>query len=220
MMNQENFQTFDARLQHPFTLVIAGPSSSGKTSFLNSLLKNADRLVNPNIDYVVCFLGSRDPQLAELIPIYGERITFVSGLPTDFDEYIQSNKNGFFLIDDLMAEGTSDSRVSELYTKTSHHSNLSVCLVLQNLFHHGKERYSIVRNSHYLVIFNNPLDRSSVHTLAHRISPTNKKAVINIFLYAQSKYRYLLLDGKQGTLPAARFRTDIFNDFQRCFVLN
>lgn len=219
-MNQETFRTFDARLQHPFTMVVAGPSQSGKSHFLHSLLKNAGRMISSEFDYVVCFLGSNDPQLRELTSVYGSRITFVRGLPEDFDKFIDPSQNGFILLDDLMHESTKTNRVTELYTKTSHHANVSVCLVLQNIFHHGRERYSILRNSHYLVIFQNPLDQTIVHTLAQRINPVNKAAVIKIFLYAQSRYRYLLLDGKQGGLPQARFRSDIFNDFQRCFVIN
>ena len=219
-MNQETFTTFDARLRHPFTMVVAGPSGSGKTTFIASLLTKAHLLIDTEFDYIVCFLGSTDPKLKELVSVYGPRITFVSGLPDDFNKYIDSTKNGFILIDDLMSESTKASKVTELYTKTSHHANVSVCLVLQNLYHHGQERHSIMRNSHYLVIFHNPLDQSVIYTLAHRINPMNKSAVTKIFMYAQSKFRYLLLDGKQGTLPEARFRTDIFNDFQRCFIIN
>ena len=219
-MNKETFQTFDARLQAPFTMVLAGPSSSGKSTFLCSLLKNTLRLINTEFDYIVCFLGSSDTKLSELVPLYGSKITFVEGLPKDFNSYINSSKNGLIVLDDLMSASTKDPRVAELYTKTSHHENVSVCLVLQDIFHHGKERLSVLRNTNYLVLFINPLDRSVIHALAHRIDPVNKRAVIRMILYAQTHYRYLLLDGKQGTLPEARYRTDIFNDFQRCFIIN
>ena len=215
-----NAETFDARFQVPFSAVISGPSSSGKSTFICSLLENAHRLINKELDYVVCFLGSSDTKFGELIPLYGSKMTFVTGLPEDFNSYIDSSKNGLIIIDDLMSDSTKDKRVTELYTKTSHHGNVSVCLVLQDLFHHGKERLSIIRNTNYLVIFNNPLDRSIVYSLAHRLDPMKKGAVIKMIMYAQSKYRYLLIDGKQGTLPEARFRTDIFNDFQRCFVIS
>ena len=200
---------------------ILGPSGSGKTCFVYSLLVNASRLIDKQFDYVICFLGSNDSKLQELTSIYGSKIRFVKGLPESFEEYIDSSKNGFILVDDLMSESTKDERVSTLYTKTSHHSNVSVCLILQNIFHYGKERYTILRNSHYLVVFNNPLDQTIVRTLAHRISPTNKGAVIDIFNAAHSRYRYLFLDGKPDSLPELRFRTDLFHPhFQRCFVLS
>ena len=215
-----NREVFDARLQHPFTMLIAGPSGSGKSTFVCSLLANVHRLINTEFDYVVCFLGSQHPKLEELRRVYGEKIRFVKGLPEAFEAYVDASKNGFFLIDDLMYEGTKDARVCELYTKTSHHGNVSVCLIMQNVFHHGKERLSILRNSHYIVIFQNPLDQSVAYTLAHRLNPTNKRPVIGLFLHVFSKYRYLLLDGKQDTVAEARYRSNIFNPlFQRCFVI-
>ena len=57
-----NREVFDARLQHPFTMLIAGPSGSGKSTFICSLLANAHCLINTGFDYVVCFLGSPGPQ--------------------------------------------------------------------------------------------------------------------------------------------------------------
>ncbi len=217
---KNSIMTFDARLRHPFSMTIAGPSGSGKTCFVYSLLANASRLVDTAFDYVVCFLGSNDSKLGDLAGIYGSRIRFVKGLPDRFDDYIDESKNGFIVIDDLMNEGTKDERVGQLYTKMCHHLNVSVALILQNIFYHGKERYTILRNSHYLVIFNSPLDQSIARTLSYRLNPLHKEAVIKIFHYAQTKYRYLFLDGKQDTVAEARFRTDIFNPhFQRCFVI-
>ena len=48
---------FDARLHHPFSMILTGPSGCGKTSFVYSLLAEASRLVDQPFDYVVCFLG-------------------------------------------------------------------------------------------------------------------------------------------------------------------
>ena len=214
--------TFDARLHHPFSMILAGPSGCGKTSFVYSLLAEAQRLVDQPFDYVVCFLGSNDSKLRELSSVYGGRIQFVRGLPESFEQYIDARKRGCFVLDDLMNEGTKNERVSQLYTKLCHHCNVSVVLILQNLFHHGKERYTILRNSHYLVIFNTPLDQSISRTLAPRLelNPSHKRAVIALINYAQSRYRYIFLDGTQDTIPEAKYRTDLFNpQFQRCFVI-
>lgn len=214
-----NFRIFDARFRHPFSMLVAGPSECGKSTFIYELLKNAHRLIDTEFDYIVCFLGSEDPKLKELTFLYRSKITFVSGLPENIDDYIDSSKHGFVLIDDLMQEATRTMQVTELFTKKCHHQNFSIALILQNLFYNGKERQTILRSCHYVVVFRNPLDQSVVYTLAQRINPVHKAAVTKIFLYAQSRYRYLLLDGKQDSLPEARFRTDIFNGFQRCFIL-
>ena len=212
--------TFDTRLHHPFSMTLAGPSGCGKTCFVYSLLANASRLVDTPFDYVVCFLGSNDSKRRELSRIYGRGIRFVRGLPESFEEFINETKQGCFVIDDLMNEGMKNKRVCELYTKLCHHSNVSVALILQNLLHHGKERYTILCNSHYLVIFNSPLDQSIARTLAYKLEPLHKRAVIELIHHAQSKYRYIFLDRKLETIPEAKYRADLFNpQFQCCFVI-
>ena len=47
--------TFDASLHHPFSMILAGPSRCGKTSFVYSLLAEAQRLVDQPFDYVSAF---------------------------------------------------------------------------------------------------------------------------------------------------------------------
>ena len=56
-------------------------------------------------------------------------VTFVEGLPKveDWD----TAKRRLVIIDDLMSE--SDDRVTKLFTKGSHHRNISVVYIIQNL---------------------------------------------------------------------------------------
>ncbi len=41
---------FDLRFQFPFSAVISGPSSSGKTVLVKKILCNADKMINVKID--------------------------------------------------------------------------------------------------------------------------------------------------------------------------
>jgi energy-coupling factor transporter ATP-binding protein EcfA2 len=216
-----NSTVFDARLQHPFSMVVYGPSQSGKSTFIFNLLRNASRLINVQYDYIVCFIGSNDTKYIELKAIYGNKIDFVRGLPKNLDVFIRSGLKGFLIFDDLMMEATSCAAVTELFTRRCHHENLSVALLLQDLFAKGKDRLTMLRSTHYLVVFQNPLDQVINYAIANRVSPANKKVVIKMMQYVQSKYRYLFLDGKQSSLPEAKFRTDLFNEhFQRCFIID
>ena len=56
------------------------------------------------------------------------------GLPTSFDN---DGKRGLVVLDDLMAE--TDERVTNLFTKKSHHSDTSVIYLVQNLFSKKKK---------------------------------------------------------------------------------
>ena len=55
--------------------------------------------------------------------------------------------------DDKMIDTSRDKRIVILFTRGSHHRNLRVIYVVQNLFHQGKGSRSRNLNSHYLVLF-------------------------------------------------------------------
>ena len=71
------------------------------------------------------------------------------GLPTSFD----AGKRNVVVLDDLMAE--TDGRVTDLFTKKSHHSNTSVIYLVQNLFSRNKESRTLSLNTQYMVVFKN-----------------------------------------------------------------
>ena len=129
------------------------------------------------------------------------------GLPTAFD----AGKRNVVVSDDLMAE--TDGRVTDLFTKKSHHSNTSVIYLLQNLFPKHKESRTISLNARYMVVFNNPRDSSQVTHLAKHMNPACVKFVQEAFKAATSvPYGYLLVDLKQDTPEDMRMRTTILPD--------
>ena len=66
---------------------------------------------------------------------------------------------------------SKDKRIENLFARGSHHRNLSVIYIVQNLFHQGKGSRSISLNSHYLVLFKNPRDKLQILTLAKQMYP-------------------------------------------------
>ena len=48
-----NFDTIDPRFIHPFTAIIAGPSSSGKSIFCMRLIRNAQECIAPPPERIV-----------------------------------------------------------------------------------------------------------------------------------------------------------------------
>ena len=91
-------------------------------------------------------------------------IEFVKGTPTalEQDSYFDVNKRNLIVFDDQMIDASKDKRIVNLFTRGSHHRNLSVIYIVQNLFHQGKGSRSISLNSHYLVLF-----QESTRQIAH-----------------------------------------------------
>ena len=65
-------------------------------------------------------------------------IEFVKGIPTalEQDSYFDVNKRNLIVFDDQMIDASKDKRTLNLITRGSHHCNLSVIYIVQNLFHY------------------------------------------------------------------------------------
>ena len=121
--------------KHPFTCTICGPSGCGKPSFCVRLIANLDRLCTvPDFrDIVWCF--SEDSAIPrKQLATAGRQIIYHGGIP-DFEN--ASNGPRLVVLDDLLNEAYS-RELCDLFTKGSHHRDISVILITQNLFHQGR----------------------------------------------------------------------------------
>ena len=134
---------------------------------------------------------------------------WVEGIP-DMDDFDPKVTN-LLVIDDLMSE--ANTSVTKLFTKGSHHHNISVLFLVQNLFHQGKDFRTVSLNSQYMVLFRNPRDANQVAHMAKQMYPGNIKFLQEAFKDATSTpYGYLLIDLKQSTPEEYRVRSEIFHD--------
>ena len=138
-------------------------------------------------------------------------IEFREGLPRPEDYSNDPLSPKLVIIDDLMRESSSCDAIVDLFTKGSHHKNLSVILISQNLFHQGRGQRDISLNANYIVVFKNPRDRAQIRHLARQVYPDDPKFLEEAYYDATSRpHGYLLLDLKQSTPDEYRFRTCIF----------
>lgn len=202
----------DARWKHPWTSMICGPTSCGKTVFVMNFLKYIDDMSDTKFDRILLYY-------TEWQPIYKEfgDIEFHEGLPKS-EDYAHDPRPKLLILDDLMRESSSGAVVN-LFTKGSHHNNLSVIFISQNLFHRGQREISL--NSNYIVIFKNPRDRAQVQYLARQLYPEDTRFFQDAYLDATSiPHGYLLVDLKQNTPENVRVRTCIFpfDEYQYVYV--
>lgn len=209
-MKQNNWYINRSIFKHPFTCTIAGPTQSGKTSLLKKIL-----IYNPilfdvppeNIIYCYSTWQSNFESFGEINP----KIKFNKGLP-DIDE-IDSSKTSVIILDDLMKECEEDSSIQKLFTIDSHHKNISVFFITQNIFSKGKFTRTLNLNSHYLILFNNPRDKLQINTLARQMFPGKVNFFMEAFDNAASKpHGYLFIDFKQATENKNRVQTGITPD--------
>ena len=188
--------------KHPFTATVAGPTGCGKTQFTFKLIENANEMLSPPPSKIYYCYGEYQSLFANY-----PHVIFNEGLPdiTNFD----GRQPVLLVIDDLMQE-TNDT-VANIFTKISHHRNVSVLYLTQNIFPKNKYARTISLNSHYLVLFKNPRDAGQIAVLSRQMYPNGSKFAVEGFRDATAKpYGYLLIDMKPDTDEKHRLRTNIF----------
>ena len=199
---------------HPFTCLIAGPTQSGKTTLLKKILENNQLYIQPPPTRVI-YCYSRWQDNFDILKLSIPNIEFKIGL-IDIDE-LSKEQNNLVILDDLMTESEKDNSILNLFTVDSHHKNISVILISQNLFSQGKYSRTISLNCQYLIILNNPRDKSQIYFLARQMYPTNPNFLIECYNDAteNKEYGYLFIDLKQSTQKDFRIQSGITMDEQR-----
>lgn len=200
-------------LQCPFSMVVSGPSNSGKTHFVSSLIENADKIFSVKIDNLVYIYACWQPMFDHLLKICP--INFIQGLPTSLadDSILPVSSNNLLIIDDLMNDACNNLEVQKVFTQYVHHRNLSCIYLMQNLFIQGKASRTISLNTNYMVLFKNSRDTYQISLLARQMYPGNVRYFLQAFKDATSRpYGYLLIDFKAVTPDCFRLRADILSD--------
>ena len=68
------------------------------------------------------------------------------------------------MLDDQMIDASKDKLIVNIFTRGSHHRNLSVIYIVQNLFYQGKDSRSTSLNCHYLILFKNLMGEGGLYT--------------------------------------------------------
>ena len=177
---------FDPRLKHPFTCMVVSPTQCGKTRFVLELIHRPSSIYPPPERIVWCF-GCYQDWFRTV-----DGVEFVECVP-DMSILDGGKKRTLLIIDDLKSE--TDTRVTKIFTKGSHHLNCNVVYISQNFFNKDMENTNICFDIHYLVLFKNPRDSAQIVHLGRQIFADVIKYFKESFADATSlPYGYLLID--------------------------
>lgn len=200
--------SYSVHLKHPFTMYVSGPTGSGKTYFVRNMINLAERICDPPPVKITYFYGEYQKEFNSM-----SNVTFVEGLQEDLINQAGGVEPEWIIIDDLMLEAANQTFISNLFTRGSHHRNISVILITQNFFVKGKESRNISLNSQYVVCFKNPRDKSIISNIARQMFPSKIKKLQRVFEDATSKpYSYLFFDLKPDTPEKLRLLANNFNE--------
>lgn len=189
-------------------MLVAGPTSSGKTSFVRKLLTNFSSLTTIQADNLKVLWMYGQHQHTYTQPLSNVQIVYREGLIGD-EELMNINPQ-IVVLDDLQNDLVNNKNCGDLFMKKSHHLNISTIVILQNIYAQGSQMRNVSLNAHYLVLFKNNRDQEQYSRLGRQLSPGNKHFFADMLNDVFSKdYSYLVVDCHPGTPDKLKYKTDI-----------
>ncbi|KXJ06767.1 hypothetical protein AC249_AIPGENE8675 [Exaiptasia diaphana] len=138
-------------------------------------------------------------------------VIWIQGLPDDpFKHFKPFTRPGLLILDDAMVEVKDKAnKVNNWFTKGSHHKNISIAILLQNIFPEKLRTISV--NAHISVIFRSPRDKLQTRSYVRQVYPYQEERVQQALAYAhQVPFRPLILNLHQDVLDEYGMMVDLF----------
>lgn len=187
----------------PTTITISGSTGCGKTTLLKKILRNPNLFsIIPN-RIIYCY-GVWQESFNEMTGVEFRRGIDIPNLDI--------TQHTILIFDDLMSEIVKSKTAEELFTLGSHHRNITVILLLQNLYQQGPFSKTIMLNVLYVILMNNSRDLQQIKYLGRQLGleHTLEEAYKDCM---KTRYGYLLVDLSPHNINSElRLKTHIFSD--------
>jgi len=207
------------KLQVPCAICIAGPSQSGKSSFIVNLIKYRKDVFTQ--DFEKCYYCQPSNLCVRSNPIFDQiqqsfpSAELICGLPNinKLNLNLDSSPK-IVIIDDLMQDLLNSAEIVTLLSVHVHHSNITVVFTLHNFFAASRHGKTIARNLNVKVFFYNRLDLRELKIISSQIG-SNPNFLQECFEFLMKKFpaenAYVLIDGLfKSKMKSMYVRTHIF----------
>ena len=113
----------DFYFKHPSTIQISGPPGCGKTWFVRRILE--EQLIQPLPTRIIWVYSEWQPDYRQVKAIFSF-VEFVEGWREDLYASIRPDERNLLILDDQMDGAGNSKTLSKLFTKGSHHRNMTV----------------------------------------------------------------------------------------------
>ena len=217
---------FDGKLHHPFSMIVSGASSSGKSSLLLNMLDtfhdsidlSSVNNVMPEIYYVYSIPQTKFDK-------YKSWVKFFHGFEHDElrPDSLRNKENIFLILDDTTDE-ICPRLLKNIFTKDSHHKKISICAIVHNPYDSSISTLrTCTLNSHFYLLARSPQSLSSTKHLFIQLFPGQAKQVMKLYNdIIETPYRFLLIDNSPRSNLKYRLRSNLFckDQPQEVYILN
>jgi len=210
----EGYLVDDAKIQKPFRLIVAGGSGSGKTEFVKKLVH--EDFFTSSFDHILYIY----PDYLEECPTEFQsraNVQYLAGLPSQ--EFLGGlEPNTLVVLDDMMLETAKSETISKLFTVIARKRQISIILLVQNIFQQGVQFRTIRLNATAIVLFKFYAGVDSNYRLLRDLGLLSfipKVILENIY---STRYRYIYLDlHPNRQFDYSTIRSNIFDNYSRIY---
>ena len=175
--------------------IIFGQTGVGKTQFMLEVIRQ--KLVHPFPKHVYYMFNVEQDFMKTWNETERQSITFIKGV--DFDR-VDTSEPSLLVIDDLLL--STNKEVANVFIMGSHHKQISLFFITQNLFPNCPIFRTMSANAHYYVIFHCQRHFRQVHTLARQIFVgKDLQRIINAYKRASKRARGFIVLSFSPKLP-------------------
>ena len=196
-------------LKVPFAMLVAASSNSGKTHLVRDLILNHHLLFEKPVFEIVWLYHKRaydETLVQELQAGLSVPVRFIEGFPAkDISEgrLFESDNNTIKLLvlDDVIVSALRSPVFIEMFTVMSHHNNMCIIGILQNLHADtaGQRQImnNIIRNVSYVVLFPDRRNLAACKQIARTYFNGEEHKLVEPFKHlieSKQKYLYMVID--------------------------
>ena len=212
------------KFSHPTQIIISGPTKAGKTTLTTQILAHRDLMfANPPLQEIYWFY-TMEPSISQpraLLP----GVNFIQGHPTmEKLESMDVSVPKLVVLDDMMDmvdKKATFEDLKRLFTAVSHHNNMTVIFIVQDLYVH-KNMTRLANQAENILAMCNGAAGYQVAKLSNKLFGPGHEPFIRwaiLHTLSHSPYGYLLLSTGAGVPECRRVRSKILPEEDNTFYI-
>ena len=206
----------DTQIKCPFNMQVCGPSQSGKSEWVAKLIQYQHLMLEEGFEKIFWFTPhGHVPKIIHNI----QNLLVYKCLPWEVKNIDlknnPKNEHCLIVIDDFALQTKNSAELTELFTRFSHHNNMSIIQITQNVFWAGTDSRTRSLNVHYMVLLRQLRDQKQIRLLARQVSQNTNQfnAILTAYNDAtEGRYSYLFISFHPRDSPKLLLRSKIFPD--------
>ena len=178
----------------PSVTQLIRPSLSGKSTIMFEILLNRDIAFDRKMGKIYYCFGVLSSSYERIKSVIGDDISFISGLPTEeqVTKWSSTSNSGpiILVLDDLMEEISRSTPCQNLVTRLTHHCQLSLFILSQNLFQKGGIYRCLSLNTHYFIFMKTRRDHAQLLYFGRQLFPFRPSLLYSAYIKATENVQY------------------------------